>query len=341
MAAIRRGAAWIHLGLVALVIAGVFAQVYLIGAYIFGAGDALEAHRTVGFAVHAFEVLILVAALIAWLPRTDLLLSFLMAVGGTVQLSLSDADDAWVGALHPLGALLVLVLGGAAAPRQVAAATRARRGVARRRVRRSRQLAALAASTAGLAAAAVAWRALWQEPRSGRVREHELALPRWPDELDGLRVALVSDLHAGAPHVDERAPRAARRGRNDAEPDLVLLLGDFIDPDVRFGSAVAPEAVASALGGLRARLGVVAVLGNHDWHHGGERVAAALEAAGIAALENDARDLGAAVGRGRRRCAAREERTSGVRWRVCPTARRSSCSATIRTPSRACPTGSR
>src|SRR4051812_31612749 len=62
---------------------------------------------------------------------------------------------------------------------------------------------------AGLAAAAIAWRALWQEPRSGRVRERTLDLgERWPAALDGLRVALVSDLHAGAPHVD--AGRVAR-----------------------------------------------------------------------------------------------------------------------------------
>jgi hypothetical protein len=107
---IRRGARWTHLALALLVGAGVFAQVYLIGAYIFGAGvEALDAHRTVGFTVHAFEVLILVAALVAWLPRTDLGLSLLMAVGGTVQLALSDAEK-WTGALHPLGALFVLAL---------------------------------------------------------------------------------------------------------------------------------------------------------------------------------------------------------------------------------------
>jgi hypothetical protein len=107
---IRRGATWAHLGLAILVVAGVFAQVYLIGAYIFGAGiDALDAHRTVGFTVHGFEVLILLAALVAWLPRADIGLSLLMAVGGTVQLALSSADK-WTGALHPLGALFVLVL---------------------------------------------------------------------------------------------------------------------------------------------------------------------------------------------------------------------------------------
>jgi hypothetical protein len=108
--AIRRGAAWVHLGLALLVVAGVFAQVYLIGAYLFGAGpEALDAHRTVGFTVHGFEVLIVLAALVAWLPRADLGLSLLMAVGGTVQLALASAEK-WIGALHPLGALFVLIL---------------------------------------------------------------------------------------------------------------------------------------------------------------------------------------------------------------------------------------
>jgi hypothetical protein len=107
---IRRAAILAHLGLALLVVAGVFVQVYVIGAYIFGAGsEALDAHRTVGFAVHGFEVLILLAALVAWLPRADLGLSLLMAVGGTVQLALSGADK-WTGALHPLGALFVLAL---------------------------------------------------------------------------------------------------------------------------------------------------------------------------------------------------------------------------------------
>ena len=108
--AIRRGATWAHLGLALLVVVGVFVQVYLIGAYIFGAGpEALDAHRSVGFTVHGFEVLIFVLALAAWLPRADLGLSLLMAVGGTVQLVLSGAEK-WTGALHPLGALFVLVL---------------------------------------------------------------------------------------------------------------------------------------------------------------------------------------------------------------------------------------
>src|SRR5262245_26186258 len=57
---------------------GVFLQVYLIGAYIFGAGsDALDAHTNLGFTVHGLEVLLLLVALAAWLPRADVGLSLL------------------------------------------------------------------------------------------------------------------------------------------------------------------------------------------------------------------------------------------------------------------------
>jgi predicted MPP superfamily phosphohydrolase len=159
-------------------------------------------------------------------------------------------------------------------------------------VRRPGRRAAAAGAAGGLAAA-VAWRALWQEPRSDRVRERTLALERWPPELAGLRVALVSDLHAGAPHVDAARLRRLVAAVNRRAPDLVVLLGDFVDPNVHGGSPLRAEAVAEALAGLRARLGTFAVLGNHDWVNGGERVARALRAAGITVLENDAAPAGA------------------------------------------------
>jgi uncharacterized protein len=148
--------------------------------------------------------------------------------------------------------------------------------------------AAAGVAAAGAVAAAVAWRALWQEPRSDRVREIALALPRWPPALDGLRVAVLSDLHAGAPHV--REPRIERlvRAVDARRPDLVLLLGDYVDPTVTLGTRVAPGAVAARLGALHAPLGVVAVLGNHDWADDGPGMRAALRGVGITVLENDA-----------------------------------------------------
>lgn len=110
LAGVRRGASRLHLALAVTIVLAVFVQVYLIGSYIFGAGQAaLDAHRTVGFTAHGLEVLILIVALIAWLQRRDLLLSALLAVIGTVQVALAGAHR-WVGGLHPLFALIVLAL---------------------------------------------------------------------------------------------------------------------------------------------------------------------------------------------------------------------------------------
>jgi hypothetical protein len=85
----------------------VILQVYLIGAYIFGAGTgALDAHRSVGFATHALEMLILVVSLFA---RRDRPLCLALAVLGTVQIALAGGHE-WVGGLHPLFAMVVLAL---------------------------------------------------------------------------------------------------------------------------------------------------------------------------------------------------------------------------------------
>ena len=141
------------------------------------------------------------------------------------------------------------------------------------------------------AAATAATGALWTgviEPRRLRVRRVAIELAGWPEVLAELRVALVADLHAGAPHVDERRVERVVAAVNRTEPDLVALLGDYIDPEVALGERVEPEAVAARLGELESPLGAFAVLGNHDWRHDGERVRRALVEQRIEVLENDA-----------------------------------------------------
>jgi hypothetical protein len=146
-------------------------------------------------------------------------------------------------------------------------------------------------AAAGVAGAALLGAAAWStlvEPRRLRVRGVGVELPGWPDALAGLRVALIADLHAGAPHVDESRVERVVEVVNRARPDLTVLLGDYIDPHVPLGRRVEPEAVAERLGALEAPLGVFAVLGNHDWRNDGERMRRSLREQRIEVLENDA-----------------------------------------------------
>jgi predicted MPP superfamily phosphohydrolase len=135
-------------------------------------------------------------------------------------------------------------------------------------------------------AAALADAAVWT-PRRLRVPDVPLPVPGWPAELDGLRVAVLGDLHAGAPWVDLPRVHAVVDAVVAARPDLVLLVGDLL-ADVWCGTRLEPEPVAEALAGLRAGAPVVGVLGNHDWYAGGRRVSCALERAGLPVLEESA-----------------------------------------------------
>ena len=106
----KRPFLWIQLVLAALVVVGVWLQVYFIASYFFGAEDALDVHEAVGGITHLVEVLVFLAALGAWWKNWGRIgHAFALAVIGTVQISLTGSDD-WVGGFHGLLALVILVM---------------------------------------------------------------------------------------------------------------------------------------------------------------------------------------------------------------------------------------
>ena len=123
------------------------------------------------------------------------------------------------------------------------------------------------------------------------MRRVELTLPAWPAALDGLRVGVIADLHAGMPHAGVAAVARAARVLQAEAPDLVCLVGDFLATGSWMTHSVDPLDLARALEALRPPLGVLAVLGNHDWNVGGKRIGRALADSGVAVLENDARQV--------------------------------------------------
>lgn len=124
------------------------------------------------------------------------------------------------------------------------------------------------------------------EPNRLVVNEETIQIENWPAGADKIRIAVLSDLHVGSAYIDEAKLQLIVSKVNQAQPDLIVLLGDFIADG--YGSiTVEPEIIAENLKGLRAPLGVFAVLGNHDWWYNGERVKRALEGVQIRVLEND------------------------------------------------------
>jgi hypothetical protein len=126
------------------------------------------------------------------------------------------------------------------------------------------------------------------EPGRLVARETRVPIARWPAELGPLRIAALADLHTGAPHITVAKLRRIVAEVNAAQPDLIVLLGDYVIHGVVGGRLVHIERTAAALRDLRAPLGVFAVLGNHDWWYDGLRTSRALEAVGIRVLEDAA-----------------------------------------------------
>jgi predicted MPP superfamily phosphohydrolase len=126
------------------------------------------------------------------------------------------------------------------------------------------------------------------EPDRLVLRQTNVTLPDWPGAFKGLRVAVFSDLHAGSPHITMNKIRRVVGMANATQPDLILLPGDFVIQNVFGGQFIEPEHFAAELKNLKARDGVFATLGNHDWWYNAPRTKQALERAGIRVLENQA-----------------------------------------------------
>ncbi len=138
------------------------------------------------------------------------------------------------------------------------------------------------------------------EPYTIDTRAFEVAIPHLTASLDGARAAVISDFQVGF-WLDNVATIRRIIGRIiEEDPDLVLILGDFI----YHGGEEAPQRIALAADLVRPLaengLPVYAVLGNHDYSVTGynpakideeraQNLTEALEAAGVVVLENDSR----------------------------------------------------
>jgi predicted MPP superfamily phosphohydrolase len=125
------------------------------------------------------------------------------------------------------------------------------------------------------------------EPGRLVIREQTLLIDNWPRELDGLRIAVLSDIHADDWFIDDKKLRTIVERTNELQPELIVILGDYMSSNGNVTRRVEPEHFGPILKDLHAPLGVYSVLGNHDWWYSGVQVRRGLEKNGIQVLENE------------------------------------------------------
>lgn len=100
-------------------------------------------------------------------------------------------------------------------------------------------------------------------------------------ELNGLRVVQLSDIHHG-PNLSLAYVREVVAATNALNADVILLTGDYVHRSAKY-----IEPVARELAELRAKSGVLGVLGNHDWWEDGPATKRAFAKYNIPLIDND------------------------------------------------------
>ncbi|MBV9241283.1 MAG: metallophosphoesterase [Acidobacteria bacterium] len=136
------------------------------------------------------------------------------------------------------------------------------------------------------------------EPRELVVNIQDLPVQGLDPAFDGLKIVAIGDIHGGSNYVTEETIREVVARSNEQQPDVVVLLGDYVTQGYSLGTVPGRRklkmpigTIADCLSGLRAKYGVYAVLGNHDGWYGDGKIAAELRRAGITVLQNEVAGL--------------------------------------------------
>ena len=123
------------------------------------------------------------------------------------------------------------------------------------------------------------------------VRTARITVPDLPADAGVVRILLMSDMHVQAPDMPPSRLARIVSEANALEPDIIVLAGDFTGENLVSTRKYSEAEAVAPLAELRARLGMIAVLGNNDRPHG-DAATEALAAVGIRVLENRTVQLG-------------------------------------------------
>ncbi len=127
------------------------------------------------------------------------------------------------------------------------------------------------------------------EPNRLIVHKESLKIPNWSANLDDFKIVAISDIHGGSNYITEEKIRELVELANAQNPDLIVLLGDYVSQKSgKFSDLKMPsEIIAANLEGFQAKYGVYAIIGNHDWWFDEKKMRVEMENAGIKVLDNE------------------------------------------------------
>jgi predicted MPP superfamily phosphohydrolase len=114
-----------------------------------------------------------------------------------------------------------------------------------------------------------------------KVNEYAVAIPGGSARIDQLKIAMAADFHIGDVTEPRRIETIIRK-INSTHADIILLPGDLLEGDRK---GFAGSRYAAMFKQLRAKYGVFASMGNHEYHHGID-CRSFFELAGIELLED-------------------------------------------------------
>jgi uncharacterized protein len=135
------------------------------------------------------------------------------------------------------------------------------------------------------------------EPNHPKLVRVDVPLARLPSAFDGFTIVQLSDFHYD--DLSSIVPiHTAIEVSNRLNPDLIVLTGDFVTvsmwADYLHNKAQAANNVdscAQILAQMRARMGVISILGNHDVASDPRRITESLQFHGIPVLRNGSSPL--------------------------------------------------
>lgn len=124
-----------------------------------------------------------------------------------------------------------------------------------------------------------------------RIKTLDLSIAKKGVGTRKLDVVVVSDIHLGTIVSRSRIQHIVDK-INSLDPDLVLLAGDVVDADI---APVIQRNLGESIRGIRSRLGVYAVTGNHEYIGGVQEACAYLTEHNVTVLRDESVEVGGSI----------------------------------------------